>query len=200
MPPVKSWKDYPTACDMTQWKKTCKKKYQIWVCMPKLGTKVYNKLEDSHYETNEKRPFVLSGTFGEQWIVDFDKLVKTYKFPDGTPITLDALKKKGHPYTIEWFKIETVDDPTPQWAFHVEANLKLGVETSWGDRLIANRAGVPHGFGDYIVCTDVCGYPNMNDVWVVNGEVFPRTYNMTAFKGLAIKGDVNPPMPPSLIK
>ena len=125
MPPVKSWTEYPKACDMTQWKKTCKKKYQIWVCMPKLGTKVYNKLEDSHYETNEKRPFVLSGTFGEQWIVDFDKLVKTYKFPDGTPITLDALKKKGHPYTIEWFKIETVDDPTPQWAFHVDASLRL---------------------------------------------------------------------------
>ena len=66
--------------------------------------------------------------------------------------------------------------------------------------MLANRAGVSHGYGDYLVCADIQGMPNMNDVWVVNGEVFPRTYNMSAFKGLAIQGDVNPPMPPSLIK
>jgi hypothetical protein len=28
------------------------------------------------------------------------------------------------------------------------------------------------------------GQPNLNDVWVVNGEIFPTTYDMTMFKGL----------------
>ena len=77
MPPVKSWKDYPKACDMTQWKKTCKKKYQIWVCMPKLGTKVYNKLEDSSYRLTFKIPQGKTGkidTIRDVYIDDEGKL------------------------------------------------------------------------------------------------------------------------------
>ena len=54
------------------------------------------------------------------------------------------------------------------------------VETAWGDVLTANRAEVPHGDGDYLVCTvDDEGQPNLSDVWVVNGEIFPDTYDMT---------------------
>ena len=53
------------------------------------------------------------------------------------------------------------------------------METAWGDVLTANRPEVPHGEGDYLVCTvGEDGQPNLADVWVVNGAVFPNTYDM----------------------
>ena len=62
---IKNVQEYAPAMQVGNWKRTSKKKYQIYVCMPPLGTKVYNFLENAHYETSEKKPFVLSGTVGE---------------------------------------------------------------------------------------------------------------------------------------
>lgn len=200
MPQVISWNQYPGASDMTNWKKTTKKLYEVYVCMPALGTKVYNVLEDAYYTTTEERPFVLSGTVGEQWIIDFARLARTYKQLNGEPITIESFKGKGHPYKVDWFKIQTVDDPTTNWAFFVDKSKKVKVQTAWGDSLIANRSGIEHGFGDYLVCTDVCGYPNMKDMWIVNGAVFSRTYNMKAFPGKMINWSGKIPIPKTLIK
>ena len=163
--------------------------------MPPLGTKVYNFLEDVHYETSEKKPFVLSGTVGEQWVIDPAKLFKTYRLPNGQPLNLDFLKTKGHPYKVDWFKIETIVDtanPVYNWALFVPKNQKLAVPTSWGDVLTANRNGVPHGMGDYLVCADGGNMPNLNDMWIVNGEIFPSTYDMRAFPGKSttVKGEI----------
>ena len=76
------------------WKRTSKKNYDVYVCRPKLGTKVRNRLEGSDYITDEKKQFVISGTVGEQWVIDIGKLAKTYSFMDGKPITPDELKSK----------------------------------------------------------------------------------------------------------
>ena len=67
---IKNVQEYAPIMQRENWKRTHKKKYQIFVCMPPLGTKVYNHLEDTHYVTSEKKPFVLSGTAGEQWVRD----------------------------------------------------------------------------------------------------------------------------------
>ena len=104
---IKNVQEYAPAMQVGNWKRTSKKKYQIYVCMPPLGTKVYNFLEDVHYETSEKKPFVLSGTVGEQWVIDPAKLFKTYRLPNGQPLNLDFLKTKGHPYKVDWFKAQT---------------------------------------------------------------------------------------------
>ena len=55
---------------------------------------------------------------------------------------------------------------------------KLGskVSTSWGEDLTANREGIPHGNGDFIVYANKDGKPNPDDRWVVNGMVFENTY------------------------
>lgn len=198
---MKMVNEFPQAMNVTNWKRTSKKKYQIYVCMPPLGTKVYNQLEDVHYETSEKKPFVLSGTAGEQWVIDPAKLFKTYQLPNGQPLNLDFLKTKGHPYKVNWFKIETIVDaanPVYNWALFVPKGTQLGVPTSWGDVLTANRSGVPHGLGDYLVCADGGNCPNLADMWVVNGEIFPATYDMRAFPGksAALKGEA--PIPKSL--
>ena len=69
---------------------------------------------------------------------------------------------------------------TGNFACFIPAELQVEVQTAWGDVLQANRAGVPHGEGDYLVCgAGEDGQPDLSDVWVVNGAIFPDTYDMT---------------------
>lgn len=174
--------------DPSIYKRTNKKKYTITAHMPVYGTQVFNKLERAKYMTTSEKQFVLTGTVGEQWVIDVNKLAMTYTFANGAPITKDALAsmvtgemKDGltHP-VIKPFKV--ISRPGPViWAVRVPLNLVFQIPTSWGDMLTVNAPGVRHGNGDYLVCADMGGMPNLNDRWVVNGEVFPSTYNMKSF-------------------
>lgn len=169
------------------WKRTTKKNYDVYVCKPSKGTSVTNKLEGVTYVTDANKQFIISGTVGEQWVIDVNKLVKTYCFMDGTQITASALSKKVDiDGNIDWMHLKTLPGGGNQnWAFHLPNDIKdFPVQTSWGDTLIANKKGQKHGNGDFLVCSDMGGQPNFNDVWVVNGEVFPTTYDMRAFPGL----------------
>ena len=61
---------------------------------------------------------------------------------------------------------------------HVPLNISVSVETARGDILHTNLPNAPHGEGDYLVCrmgTD--GEPDLSDVWVLNGVVFPEYYD-----------------------
>lgn len=191
--------------DFRNWKRTNEKNYEIYACMPRIGTKVHNKLENTRYITNEERKFVLSGTMGEEWVIDVTTLSDEYVFADGTPITYDALTKKLTSGVIDWFKIKPLPGGGKQnWAFHLPLSIKnFPVQTIKGDTLYANRDGVGHGVGDFIVASDLGGYPNLNDIWIVNGIVFPNTYDMRSFPGL-ITADkrvaVNTPVPKSLLE
>ena len=92
-------------------------------------------------------------------------------------------------------------DAAQNWAFHLPLGIRnFPVQTSWGDTLYANRDGIGHGVGDFIVCSDANGMPNLSDMWVVNGEVFPTTYDMRAFPGLGLTGDkaAETPVPKSI--
>lgn len=168
------------------WKRTHKKSYNVYMCRPLPGTQCTNRLEGSQYVTDQDRQFILSGTIGETWVIDVNKLAKTYTFADGTPITPDTLKARCEDDgQIEWVKLSTRADATPNWAFHLPKSIQnFPVQTSRGDTLYANRTGVGHLKGDFLVCADVGGQPNLNDVWVVNGEVFPRTYDLHAFPNM----------------
>lgn len=186
-----------------QFKGTRKKEYTVYVCMPPKGTKVTNKLEGASYTTNEERPFVISGTVGEQWVIDAGKLIKTYCFANGMELSPDTLKARVKNGMIEWMHLKT--RPFGSGEMYFAAHLPLSVknypvQTSWGDVLYANRDGVPHGNGDFLVCPSVNGQPNPNDMWVVNGEVFATTYDMRAFPGLGSKvKNKETPLPASLI-
>lgn len=173
------------------WKKTCKKKYDIWMCMPGPGKSVTNFLEGSHYVTNENKPFVLSGTAGECWTVDMKKLFKTYALFGGQPLSVEYLKSKLIHGKLDWVHLETLADGAINWAFYLDprkygkqAVINFPVQTSWGETLLANRPEVKHGIGDFLVCADNNMSPNLQDVWVVNGAIFPKTYDMRAFPGM----------------
>lgn len=167
-------------------KKTHKKNYDVYVCMPYYGAVVQNILACSTYETSTEKPFVISGTVGETWVIDFDKLIKTYEFMDGSAITKEALSKRVKNGVIDWMHLKTksIDKQLYFAAFlPLDQFINLPVQTFWGDVLLANRQGISHGKGDFLVCASNNGRPNYEDIWVVNGEIFPTTYDMRAFPG-----------------
>lgn len=170
------------------WKRTRKKQYEVYVCRPALGTTETNRLEAVTYTTDANKQFIISGTVGEKRVIDLGNLVKTYCTLDGKPITAGYLQEKmGADGTIDWLHLKTIPaaDTVTNWAFHLPLGIKnFPVQTSWGDTLMANRTGIGHGKGDFLVCADLNGMPNLNNMWVVNGEVFPTTYDMRAFPGL----------------
>ena len=132
--------------------------YDVTIEKVKPGTKVHNKLENSDYVTDDDRCFVVTGTAGEQWPVNGDKLKSKYGLdPDSV--------KDGEPTTAH---VNGGNDGI--WAVPVTGSHKI--ETSWGDVLETNAAGVEHGDGDYIVSNS----PDFSDTWVVNGAVFGNTY------------------------
>ena len=60
----------------------------------------------------------------------------------------------------------------------VPDDVSLTVKTAGGDVLHANRNSAEHGKGDYLVCrVDEDGGPDLSDVWIVNGILFPQTYD-----------------------
>lgn len=134
-----------------------------------VGTKIYNFLEDCHYISNDVKCIKLIGTVSEEWPVTIDKLSKTYTFADGTVITPDNI-----PNGV--FDIATKVDANAETIFAEQVTDKVEVLTSWGETLKANRDGVPHGEGDFIVSANKDGKPNPDDRWVVNGMVFTNTY------------------------
>ena len=133
------------------------------------GTELYNYLEDCHYTTSEDKCIKLIGTVEEVWPVTPEKLAKTYNYVDGTLIDVNNIPEGE-------FEIITIVGDSAETIFAERVTKQVKVETSWGEVLTANRDGVPHGNGDYIVYANKDGKPNPNDRWVVNGLVFENTY------------------------
>ena len=133
--------------------------YTVSVEKAEPGTECYNYLEDNEYVTDSDRCFIVTGTAGEQWPINGDKLKSKYGID---PDSIEVGERVSASVTgggNEVYAVKTTD--------------QVLIETAWGDTLIANRLGIPHGDGDMIVSTspDFTG-----DVWVVNGEVFEGTY------------------------
>lgn len=133
--------------------------YTVSVEKAEPGTECYNYLEDNEYVTDSDRCFIVTGTAGEQWPINGDKLKSKYGIdPDSIEVG-ERVSASVNGGGNEVYAVKTTD--------------QVLIETAWGDTLIANRNGIPHGDGDMIVSTspDFTG-----DVWVVNGEVFEGTY------------------------
>lgn len=185
--------------DPKNWKRTCAKQYEVYICMPIPGTETKNALENCKYTTDQKRPFIISGTLGETWTIDANKFVSKYGVRKAGGLAPVDIEKYNQAYlngqTVDWRKFEARSGQGRAWAFFLDMD-KYGnavknfpVKTSWGDTLTANRTGIPHGHGDFLLCEDVNGQPDFNNMWVVNGKVFVRTYNLQQFKNLRINQD-----------
>lgn len=137
-------------------------------------TVVYNNFEDTYYDVSpdEKDRIILTGVVGEEWVTKLSKVLTTYTNLDGSPLAEDQI-----PYDGTKLEIRTIPG-SDNYAMFVPRNTKVIVTTAWGDILTANRDGIPHGDGDWIICRGKDGNPDFSDVWVVNGAIFPRTYEL----------------------
>ena len=209
--------------DASQYKRCQKKKYNVWVCMPPIGTCVINKLEQAQvvkqfngrtyftaaemrnlhsgkkdayefllknaYIVDANKRFVLSGTQGEMWTIDANKLAKTYVFagnanrPDedinNNSLKARLLSKKVNSESVmNWQLLETRTVRDSNFACQVPANEVFTINTSWGSILTGNDPTIPHGKGDFVMCpANPDNTPNLNDRWIVNGLIFGDTYD-----------------------
>ena len=168
------------------WKRTSKKIYEVYMCKPGTGVKVQDKISGNPYVVNDTQAYVISGTIGDIDVIDARTLATNYAFIDNTPINGETIRKKANrDGLIDWTHLKT----TPKngevvWAFHLPNSIQNFPVNTRNGGVYANKQGTKHGYGDFLVCADAGGQPNLNDIIVVNGMVFPTTYDLRAFPGM----------------
>ena len=175
----------------SNYKHTRKKKYTVSVSMPPEGTVVFDSVENTVHKTSSEVQFVITGTLGEQTITDIRSLCRNYTLLDGTPITKDMLTSKvvpgyknGTKYPcIKPFSVISIPGQEV-WAIHIPLNYVFQITNAKGEPVVVNERKKSHGDGDFIICPDAGGYPNLNTKIVVNGEIFADMYDMRAFPNL----------------
>ena len=162
-----------------RWFLTGKKRYTVQAMMVSRETSFYNDLEVVDYTVaDDGETVVLKGTAGEMWATRLSKVVETYTKPDGTPLGASDFAEKD-----VFIDIVTISSPDSCYAMFVPNTVSVTVKTAWGDELHTNLPNAPHGEGDFLVCrAGEDGKPDLSDVWVLNGAVFPNTYD-TAHMG-----------------
>lgn len=144
---------------------------------PVIGTKIYNFLEDAYLVIKEEEPIVIVGPVGEEYTVAVDKFIKTYTLPDGSLLSEAWMKEQGFWHTGK--KMELVCNPQNNnyvFALPVDTDYSFMVVTAWDNQLIVNSPKSEHKAGDRIIFAAKDGRPDQNDMWVVNGHVFEKTY------------------------
>lgn len=155
------------------WFLTGKNKYTVQAMMVSKETSFHNELEAADYTvTDDGITVILKGSFDEMWASKLDKVISTYTKLDGSALCKEDFAEKDL-----WIEIVTKPEPDSYYAIYVPLNISVIVETAWGDVLHTNLSNVPHGDGDYLMCRKgEDGNPDLSDVWVLNGVVFPEYY------------------------
>ena len=144
--------------------------------MVSKDTSFHNELEVVDYTaTDDGVTVVLKGTAGEMWTSKLPKVISTYTKPDGSEITEADFAEKD-----SFIDLKTKAAADTNFAMHVPTDISVTVETAWGDVLHTNLPNAPHGEGDFLVCrVGEDGEPDLSDVWVLNGVIFPENYDTT---------------------
>lgn len=162
------------ALELYSWFPTYKKDYQIKAKMVSDQTEVYNYLEDVHYIAHRDSDVVLKGTLEEEWVKKFSNVAATYTKLDGSEITIGDFFVRD-----KYIDIKTISKKGC-YAYFAPLKYKVEVRIAEGCQLHANREGIAHGQGDYLVChADKNGKPDLANVWVVNGIQFEANYDLT---------------------
>lgn len=164
-----------------QWFLTGKKQYPVQAMMVSKETSFHNDLEVVDYTvTDDGTTVILKGTVGEMWATSLSKVLATYTKPDGSALSEADFAEKD-----VYIDIVSIPSPDSNYAMFVPADTTVTVQTAWGDVLHTNLPNAPHGDGDYLVCrVGEDGEPDLSDVWVLNGEVFPNTYDTSHLEEL----------------
>ena len=162
------------AQDREAWFLTGKKEYTVQAMMVSEETSFHNELEVVDYTvTDDGITVILKGSFGEMWTSKLPKVISTYTKPDGSEISENDFLSKD-----TYIDIITRSEPDTYYAMYVPLDVSVTVKTAWETELHTNLPNAPHGDGDYLVCRrNEEGEPDLSDIWVLNGLVFPEYYD-----------------------
>lgn len=163
------------------YKKTYRKRLEVLVEIPKIGTAV------SCGVTTHDKPVVLVWPSGDTYIVSLDELCNHYQSKDRTSLSLDYIKSECQKCRecgeLPQFKVVSNRGKTC-WATIVHSGIHTYVDTAKG-KVEVNGAGSKHNLGDWVICPDINGKPDTSRKIVINGEVFPIIYNMKSFPNMS---------------
>jgi len=161
------------------WFLTGKKEYTIQAMMVSGTLSFHNELENVDYvATDDGETVILRGTRREMWTSPLSQVIARYAKPDGS-----ELHKGDFAQRDVYIDIVAIPTRDSYYAIRVPIDITVTIETAWGDVLHANLPNARHGEGDYLVCTvQEDGEPNLSDVWVVNGLMFPDRYDISRMK------------------
>lgn len=158
------------------------------------------------YITNEETSIVLAGTALEMWVTSFNNLRKNYDMSQSNGwVPLESgirtkIKNMGGESIFDWCKLRTKTTEKDSMAMFVPKSQQGYIVTSCGQSIGYNLSGIPHGNGDFIVCSSEGGRPNLGDRTVVNGLVFANTYDNRGWSRYLDNGNVELGKPRPLYK
>lgn len=155
------------------YRETREKNVSIRVSMPRIGTviRVYNNV----IRTTYNKSFILDFS-GYKFAISVNELIDRYTLPDGTEITPWNLDRRILNGEIPPFKI--IGKPNKvYWALQIPNYISNMISTENFSGCL-NGPGDYHDSGDYIVCPDLQGRPDIKNSWVVVGEQFREIYDM----------------------
>ena len=157
-----------------KWFLTGKKEYTVQAMMVSKEMTFHNDLEVVDLvATDDGETVVLKGTRDEIWTSTLSQVISRYRKPDGSELSKEDFANKD-----VFIDIVTIPTRDIYYAMHVPKDITVILETARGDVLHTNLLNAPHGEGDYLVCTiGEDGGPNLSDVWVLNGLIFPDCYD-----------------------
>lgn len=159
-----------------KWFLTGKKKYTVQAMMVSKEMTFHNDLEVVDLvAADDGETVVLKGTRDEIWTSPLPQVISRYTKPDGS-----ELRKEDFANKDVYFDIVTIPTKDAYYAMHIPNDITVVVETAQGNVLHSNLPNAPHGEGDFLVCTiREDGEPDLSDVWILNGLIFPDCYDTT---------------------
>lgn len=159
--------------------KKCKEKQRkLYISIPREGYTVFSEFDKRSVQTNNVLRVLVSGIRGEYYTTSVEELQSNYVHIDGTPVTMSSLhwKKIDGGAVVDWTPVIRKPSRACHWFLQVPVNLGTGALTVNNFKTQVNRTGVPHGRGDYIVCSGNTE-PNLATARCVNGIAFLDQYN-----------------------
>ncbi len=162
------------------WFLTGKNKYTVQAMMVSKEMTFHNDLEVVDLVAGDDgETVVLKGTRDEIWTSPLSQVIARYTKPDGSKLCKEDFADKD-----EYIDIVTIPTRDAYYAMHVPKDITVIVETAQGDVLHTNLPNASHGEGDYLICTiGEDGGPDLSDVWVLNGLIFPDCYDTSHLNG-----------------